>query len=95
MSGLDECLRGIRVLDLSRYLPGPLATLLLADLGAEVLKIEPPNGDAMTSLGPCGTDGEPLFFTMRSTAANTSAAWTSRMLVCARISSSLSGTPTC
>jgi alpha-methylacyl-CoA racemase len=62
MSRLNECLRGIRVLDLSRYLPGPLATLLLADLGAEVLKIEPPNGDEMTSLGPCGTDGEPLFY---------------------------------
>jgi crotonobetainyl-CoA:carnitine CoA-transferase CaiB-like acyl-CoA transferase len=37
-------LAGIRVLDLSRLLPGPYATLVLADLGAEVVKVEDPNG---------------------------------------------------
>lgn len=45
-------LRGLRVLDLSQYIPGPYATSLLADLGADVLKIEPPGGDPMKTLGP-------------------------------------------
>jgi len=58
---LNHCLRGIRVLDLSTYLPGPFASLLLADFGAEVLKIEPPQGDGMLQLGPRDTDGTPMF----------------------------------
>ena len=37
-------LRGLRVLDLSRLLPGPYATLVLADLGADVVKLEDPGG---------------------------------------------------
>jgi alpha-methylacyl-CoA racemase len=61
MSRLNHCLTGVRVLDLSSYLPGPFASLLLADFGAEVLKIEPPQGDGMRQLGPRGPDGTPLF----------------------------------
>jgi crotonobetainyl-CoA:carnitine CoA-transferase CaiB-like acyl-CoA transferase len=61
MSRLNHCLRGVRVLDLSSYLPGPFASLLLADFGAEVLKVEPPHGDGMVQLGPRDADGTPLF----------------------------------
>ena len=61
-SRLHRFARGVKVLDLSAFLPGPLASLLLADMGAEVLKIEPPAGDAMRQLGPRDEAGEPLFY---------------------------------
>ena len=57
--GHDEvgALAGLRVLDLTMYLPGPYATLLLADLGADVLTIEPPSGDLARHIAPrVGTD---------------------------------------
>ncbi len=44
---MTELLAGLRVLDLSLWQPGHTATQLLADLGADVLKIEPPGGDRM------------------------------------------------
>jgi crotonobetainyl-CoA:carnitine CoA-transferase CaiB-like acyl-CoA transferase len=42
-----DFLAGVRVLDLSQFLPGPFATQLLADMGASVLKVEPPAGDPL------------------------------------------------
>lgn len=43
-------LDGVRVLDFSQYAPGPFVTRTLCDLGASVIKIEPPNGDPMSRL---------------------------------------------
>ncbi len=62
MSALNSWLQDVRVLDLSQYIPGPLATLLLADFGADVLKIEPPLGDEMRNLGPRDKSGRPIFY---------------------------------
>lgn len=45
-------LNGIRVLDISALLPGPLATLLLAEAGADVVKIEKPGGEDMKRFLP-------------------------------------------
>jgi len=48
-------LAGVRVLDLSQFLPGPMLTLMMADQGADVLKIEPPGGDPARAMAPSET----------------------------------------
>lgn len=49
-------LEGLRVIDLTWMLAGPYATMLLADLGADVVKVEPPGGDPMRAVGPFRDD---------------------------------------
>ncbi len=49
---MSKPLDGIKVLDLTRYLPGPFATQLMADFGAEVIKVEEPGGDLGRYLPP-------------------------------------------
>ena len=44
-------LQGVRVVDLTRILSGPFCALLLADMGAEVIKVEPPGGDPLRAQG--------------------------------------------
>ncbi len=51
-TGGSPPLAGLRVLDLSELLPGPYATSLLADLGAEVVKVERPGGDNARAIVP-------------------------------------------
>jgi crotonobetainyl-CoA:carnitine CoA-transferase CaiB-like acyl-CoA transferase len=51
-------LAGVRVVDLSQMLAGPYTTMLLADLGAEVVKVEPPTGDPARAFGPFHPDDE-------------------------------------
>ncbi|MDX1433055.1 MAG: CoA transferase, partial [Gammaproteobacteria bacterium] len=50
-------LAGVRVLDLTTILLGPLATQILGDMGADVIKVEAPGGDAIRDVGPAPSDG--------------------------------------
>lgn len=55
-------LDGVTVVDMSRILAGPYCTMMLGDLGAEILKIEPPRGDDCRYWGPPFIEGESVYF---------------------------------
>ncbi|MEG6523033.1 CaiB/BaiF CoA transferase family protein [Desulfotomaculum sp. 1211_IL3151] len=55
-------LEGVKVLDLSRYLPGPFCTQILADFGAEIIKVEDPKGGDLGRLLPPLVNGESTRF---------------------------------
>ncbi len=57
-----KVLHGIRVVDLSRVLAGPHCAQLLADFGADVIKVEGPDGDENRYWPPCGPDGQSANF---------------------------------
>ena len=60
---MTKALEGIKVLDLSRALAGPYCTMMLADMGAEVIKVEMPGkGDDSRSWGPPFIEGESAYF---------------------------------
>jgi len=54
-------LTGLRVLDLSLFLPGPYLTTVMADHGAEIIKLEPPTGEPVRHIGP-RAQGESVWF---------------------------------
>jgi len=58
----DSCLSGLRVIDASRVLAGPYCAQMLGDMGAEVIKIESPEGDETRSFGPTVTEGGAAYF---------------------------------
>jgi CoA:oxalate CoA-transferase len=64
MEDVQRPLGGVRIADFTRVLAGPFCTALLGDLGAEVIKIEPPQGDDYRAIGPMKNGASALFTVM-------------------------------
>ena len=60
---MTGCLDGVRVLELARFQAGPRGGMLLSDLGAEVIKIEPPGGEE-TRRHPPMVRGQSVYFSV-------------------------------
>ncbi len=63
---MTQPLAGVRVLDLTRLLPGGVCTMMLADLGADVIKVEDPNGGDYARWMPPLVAGQGVFFRMNN-----------------------------
>ena len=61
MTGTELPLAGVRVVEMTHMVMGPTCGMILAQLGAEVIKVEPPAGDKTRSLGGMGVSFFPLF----------------------------------
>ncbi|HEY0569535.1 MAG TPA: CoA transferase [Xanthobacteraceae bacterium] len=61
MTGTGLPLEGVRVIEMTHMVMGPTCGMILAQLGAEIIKVEPPQGDKTRSLGGMGTSFFPLF----------------------------------
>lgn len=60
---MNSLLEGIRIIDLTHMLAGPYGTMMLGDMGAEIIKIEPPGeGDPARTIGPYFVGGESEYF---------------------------------
>jgi crotonobetainyl-CoA:carnitine CoA-transferase CaiB-like acyl-CoA transferase len=59
---MPGALNGLRVLDMTRVLAGPFCCMMLADHGADVVKVEPPEGDETRRYGPPFVDGESTYY---------------------------------
>ena len=61
MTGTGLPLEGVKVVEMTHMVMGPTCGMVLAQLGAEIIKVEPPAGDKTRSLGGMGTSFFPLF----------------------------------
>lgn len=61
LNATQSLLNGVKVLDLSQYIPGPYSSMKMLNLGAQVIKVEPPGGDPMRHFGAEGEGLSPLY----------------------------------